>query len=70
MELFSKLSWLAVMIGQMGLPENDVPIIEHRTAVDAESLLAEYRDLTREAALRMPTHRKYVWRNCRAESPT
>ncbi len=70
MELFSKPSWLAVMVGQLGLPENDVPIIEHRTAIDAENLLAELRAMTREAALCMSTHRKYIRRNCRAESAT
>ena len=69
MELFNKPSWLAVMIGQMGLPDNDTPIIEHRTQVDADSLLAEYRTLCKDAALRMPTHKKYIQRNCRAESP-
>jgi tryptophan halogenase len=67
MELFSKPSWLAVMIGQLGLPDNDIPIIQHRTEVDAESLLAEYRSIAKEAALRMPTHGKFIRRNCRAD---
>ena len=66
-ELFGQSSWLAVMVGQMGLPDNDVPIIEHRTEIDAEDLLAELRDLNREAALSMRTHRRYIQRNCRAE---
>jgi tryptophan halogenase len=68
-ELFGQSSWLAVMVGQMGLPDNDVPIIEHRTAIDAEKLLDELRNLTRDAALQMRTHRRYIQRNCRAESP-
>jgi len=67
-ELLGQSSWLAVMVGQMGLPDNDVPIIEHRTAIDAEKLLDELRNLTRQAALSMRTHRRYIQRNCRAES--
>ena len=68
MELFSKPSWLAVMVGQMGLPDNDAPILEHRTAIDGEKPLAELHSIIKEAALSMRTHRKHIQRNCRAES--
>ena len=68
MELFSKPSWLAVMVGQMGLPDNDSPIIEHRTPGDPENLLSQLQTIIKEAALGMRTHRKYIQRNCRGES--
>lgn len=69
-ELFNHTSWLAVLIGQTGLPENDIPILQHRASVPSERFLNELRGLTKDAAQSMFTHGKYIKRHCRAEPMT
>jgi tryptophan halogenase len=66
-ELFLNPSWLAVMVGQMGLPDRYPPIIDERSDVDADKLLAGVHRVIKEAAQAMPTHRHYINRHCRAE---
>ena len=68
-ELFQNPSWLAVHVGQLVIPERYEPIVDERSHVDADRMLAGIRRVAAEAAEAMPTHRDYVERHCRAAAP-
>ncbi|MEJ2534236.1 MAG: tryptophan 7-halogenase [Gammaproteobacteria bacterium] len=65
-ELFQNPSWLAVHVGQFNLPERYEPLVDERTEVDGDRLLAGLRRVMTEVAEAMPTHREFIDRNCRA----
>lgn len=65
-ELFQNPSWLAVLVGQMVLPERYDPLVDERGHVDSTARLAGLRRVMREAADVMPSHRDYIDRHCKA----
>ena len=67
-ELFQNANWLAVQVGQLNLPERYDPIVDQR-GIDWRPRLDSLRRVIGEAANAMPTHGKYVRKNCRAEPP-
>lgn len=67
-ELFQNPSWLAVHIGQGNWPQRYDPLVDERTEVDAKRLMAGLHRVIRETAQAMPTHDKYIRRNCRARA--
>ena len=67
-ELFQNANWVAVQVGQLNLPERYDPIVDQR-GIDWRPRLDSLRRVISEAANAMPTHGKYVRKNCRAEPP-
>ncbi|MFN3387799.1 MAG: tryptophan halogenase family protein [Allosphingosinicella sp.] len=65
-ELFQNPSWLAVHVGQLNWPERYDPLVDERTNVDADAILAGIRSAAADAAEAMPSHHHYVARHCRA----
>ncbi|MES1158669.1 MAG: tryptophan halogenase family protein [Terricaulis silvestris] len=65
-ELFQNTSWLAVMVGQNVMPQRYDPLLDLRTGVDADTLMAGMRTSMREVAEAMPTHREFIQRFCAA----
>jgi tryptophan halogenase len=68
-ELFQNPSWLAVQIGQMNWPARYDPLVDARSHVDADALLAGIRQVAARAAEAMPPHAAFVARHCRAPAP-
>jgi len=64
-ELFQNPNWLAIHIGQFNFPRSHDPLADYRD-VDWRGRLDSLRRVISEAANAMPTHRKYIQRNCRA----
>jgi len=69
MELFQNPSWLAVHVGQFHLPEQYDPLVDERTDVPADRMLANLRQVMTEVAEAMPEHRDFIDRHCRAGDP-
>lgn len=63
-ELFQNPNWLALQIGQFNWPENYDPLIDLR-GIDWKPRLASLHRVINEAANAMPTHRKYIRKNCK-----
>jgi tryptophan halogenase len=66
MELFQNPSWLAVLVGQLIVPDRLEPLLAERSDVDAPARLAGLRRIMREAAEIMPLHRDYIDQHCKA----
>ncbi len=65
MDLFGAASWTAVHIGQLNFPERVDPILDFRT-VDGTAWLGKLRAAMAAEAGRMPTHRAFIDKHCRA----
>jgi tryptophan halogenase len=65
-ELFQNPSWLAVHVGQLNWPERYDPLVDERSGVDSERILAGIRRVAAEAADAMPTHQAFIDRHCKA----
>jgi tryptophan halogenase len=65
-ELFSTVSWVAVMLGQGIVPEEHEPaadaLDEDRVAAAMEQMRQEYREM----AVQLPTHQEFIARTCAA----
>ncbi len=61
-ELFANASWLAVLIGQDGLPRRHDPLVDQRPGVDARGRLSSIATLIGEAAEAMPRHEQWLAR--------
>ncbi|WP_375427290.1 tryptophan halogenase family protein [uncultured Sphingomonas sp.] len=59
-ELFLNASWLAVLIGQDGLPGRYDPLVDQRPVVDAAGRLSRIAALIGETADLMPRHEEWV----------
>lgn len=66
-DLFSPSSWLAVHIGQLNWPEHTEPMLNYRTAGN-ENWLPKLREAMAAAAEKLPSHRQFIERHCRADS--
>lgn len=67
MDLFGAASWTAVHIGQFNWPEAVDPILDYRTA-DGQGWLAKLQAAMQAEAARMPTHRQFIDRHCKASA--
>jgi tryptophan halogenase len=65
MDLFGAASWTAVHIGQFNWPEAVDPILDYRTA-DGQAWLGKLKAAMDAEAARMPTHRQFIDRHCKA----
>lgn len=65
-ELFQNPSWLAVLTGQLLVPERYDPLVDERSHVDSAARLDGLRRVMRDAAEVMPSHRDYIVRHCKA----
>ncbi|QJQ32874.1 tryptophan 7-halogenase [Sphingomonas lacunae] len=67
MDLFGAASWTAVHIGQFNWPEAVDPILDYRMA-DGQAWLARLKAAMDAEAARMPTHRQFIDRHCKASA--
>ena len=64
-DMFQESNWMSVLLGQGLVPRRHDPLAAARR-VDGASLLAETRRVLQSAASKMPTHRDFVERHCKA----
>lgn len=67
-ELFSKPSWVAVMLGQRLAPKVYDPIVSTLAPAQVDHSLASMHRAMKEAAQRMPSHADYIAQYCKAPS--
>ncbi|MEL6688241.1 MAG: tryptophan halogenase family protein [Pseudomonadota bacterium] len=65
-ELFSKPSWVAVMVGQNIMPEAVDPIVGSLPAEQIRHSLQSMRNAMQKASQAMPSHSDYLARYCKA----
>jgi len=65
-ELFSRPSWVAVMLGQGIVPKTSDPIVATLPEHDVARSLASMREAMAAAVARMPTHGDFLTRYCPA----
>ena len=65
MDLFGNASWSAVHIGQFNIPERADPVLDFR-GVDGTAWLMKLRAAMAAEAARLPPHRDFIDRHCKA----
>lgn len=65
-DVFTEMSWLMVMIGQGIMPEAHHPLAHVITDAQLEEFLGNIRRIIDRNVPKMPTHREFVERHCRA----
>ena len=68
-ELFSRASWLAVLLGQGILPRSYDPLADTLPDGEVRETLARMRAFIARTAEKMPRHADYVRRHCPAGAP-
>ena len=63
-ELFSKPSWVAVMLGQGILPKTIDPIVLSLPIEDLQRSLGSMQNAMQNAAMNMPTHERFIQEYC------
>ena len=66
MDIFGPTSWIAVHVGQLNLPQHADPLLRHRT-MDGGAWLTKLTAAMNAEAARLPTHRQYIDRFCKAD---
>jgi len=69
-ELFSVVSWLAVMHGQRRGPKSYNPVADGLSARNLTQSLANMRNLISKTVTAMPTHQQFIDRYCGIKAPT
>jgi tryptophan 7-halogenase len=67
-ELFKEASWLAVLMGQGIIPRRYDPLADAFEPTTMQQFMGNIRGAIRQAVDRMPPHKDYIARNCRAET--
>lgn len=67
-ELFSVVSWMAVMVGQRRPPRSYNPVADVLSEHNLSHSLANMRALITKTANAMPTHQQFIDRYCSAQS--
>lgn len=67
-DLFTITSWVAVLVGQNILPEGYDPVVDGIPDNQINEMMADIRNVYREAASRMPPHAAFINKFCKAES--
>lgn len=67
-DLFTITSWVAVLVGQNILPEGYDPVVDGIPDEQINEMMADIRNVYREAATRMPPHAAFINKFCKAES--
>jgi len=65
-DLFQEASWVAVMLGQDGLPRDYDPMADVRDPIDVARRMAGMRAHIAKTVAGMPTHAGFIGENCRA----
>ena len=65
-DLFTITSWVAVMLGQNINPEDYDPLVDGLSEDNIRTTLDDIRSVYAEATKRMPPHRAYIERFCKA----
>ena len=63
-DLFQISSWVAVMVGQNILPEGYDPVVDGVPEDQVNEMMADIRNVYREAANRMPPHQAFINKYC------
>jgi len=66
-ELFSKTSWIAVLLGQGIMPQSYDPIVSTLPQADVTASIESMRMAMLNAAAAMPSHQDFIRRYCPAE---
>ena len=66
-ELFSENSWLAVMLGQGGLPDGYDPVVDSIPVADTRRALLDLKAAVFQAAKSLPEHSAFIRSHCQAE---
>jgi tryptophan halogenase len=69
-DLFSEVSWLAVLYGQGLVPTGHHPIADTLSEDDLELTLSRIRAAIRERVASLPSHGDYIRSCCAAEPAT
>ncbi|WP_242116592.1 tryptophan halogenase family protein [Sphingomonas lacusdianchii] len=67
-ELFTRPSWVAVMLGQGVVPKSSDPIVATLPEADVARSLTSMREAMAAAVARMPTHSDFLARYCPAQA--
>jgi tryptophan halogenase len=67
-DLFAEPSWIAVMLGQTGLPRDYDPLVDSLPEAAIASQLRRLSGLIGQTARAMPTHQDFINRYCAAEA--
>jgi tryptophan 7-halogenase len=65
-ELFQNASWLAVYLGQNIIPSGYDPLVDTRSAADADRIFSGLRKVIGDATAAMPSHAEFIRRHCQA----
>jgi tryptophan halogenase len=65
-DLFSRTSWIAVMLGQGIVPESYDPMVDSVPPREAAAVLSSMRSVIGRTAEAMPSHQAFIDRHCRA----
>jgi tryptophan halogenase len=68
-DLFSEVSWLAVLYGQGIVPEGYHPIADSIPEDDLELTLARIRSAIKQRLNQLPSHKDYIASCCAARTP-
>ena len=67
-DLFTITSWVAVMVGQNIVPEGYDPVVDGVPDEQIVEMMADIRNVYREAADRMPPHGAFIDKFCKASA--
>ena len=63
-ELFSKPSWVAVMLGQGVIPKTVDPVVSTLSKEQLENSLGSMHKAMKNAATNMPSHKHFIQQYC------
>ncbi len=66
-ELFTEVAWLQVMLGQGIEPEDYHPLADLPAADQLDGFMTDMKRLIAQSVSRLPAHREYLDRHCRAD---
>jgi tryptophan halogenase len=68
-DLFSEVSWLAVLYGQGIVPQGYHPIADSMSEDDLELTLARIRSAIKQRLNQLPSHKDFIASCCAARMP-
>lgn len=67
-ELFAEESWIQVFLGQGVIPNNYDPLVNNKTEDEILKYLGNTKEVIQKCASKMPSHKEFIDRFCRAET--
>lgn len=68
-DLFSVTSWVAVLLGQTGVPDKYNEVVNSMSDAELEKVLRKMQERIEATAHKMPTQQDYIDFNCKAVAP-